>query len=96
MFQPLHSGYASPVLTNLSASGNGTVFYQKKVRCHNRQIHKQKILKGGIRKRNQAPYLVKWFRLFDKVIAKNKEWYINGRRIKGAFVLKNLDGNTLK
>lgn len=36
------------------ATSGGTVFYQKKVRCHNRQIHKQKILKGGIRKRNQA------------------------------------------
>ena len=42
------------------------VFYQKKVRCHNRQIHKNTILKGGIRKRNQTGYLVKGFRLFDK------------------------------
>ena len=78
------------------AVSDGTVFYQKKVRCHNRQIHKQKILKGGIRKRNQAPYLVKGFRLFDKVMAKGKEWYINGRRTKGSFVLKNLDGDKLE
>lgn len=78
------------------AVSDGVIFYQKKVRCHNRQIHKQKILKGGIRKRNQAPYLVKGFRLFDKVTAKGREWYINGRRLKGAFVLKNLDGNTLE
>ena len=40
----------------------GIVYYQKKVRCHNRQIHKNTFLKGGIRKRNQAPYLVKGFR----------------------------------
>jgi len=78
------------------AVSDGTVFYQKKVRCHNRQIHKQKILKGGVRKRNQAPYLVKGFRLFDKVTAKSREWYINGRRLKGSFVLKNLDGDTLE
>ena len=78
------------------AISNGIVFYQKKVRCHNRQIHKQKILKGSIRKRNQAPYLVKGFRLFDKVTAKGREWYINGRRLKGAFILKNLDGDTLE
>lgn len=44
----------------------GYYFYQKKVRCHNRQIHKNTILKRGYRKRNQAPYIVKGFRLFDK------------------------------
>ena len=49
------------------AKSNGEVFYQKKVRCHNRQIHKNTILKGGVRKRNQAEYEVKGFRLFDKV-----------------------------
>ena len=39
---------------------------------------------------------MKGFRLFDKVTAKGREWYINGRRLKGAFVLKNLDGDTLE
>lgn len=28
----------------------GYYFYQKKVRCHNRQIHKANILKGGYKK----------------------------------------------
>ena len=41
-----------------------TYFLQKKVRCHNRQIHKCTILKGGKRKRNQSKYSVKGFRLF--------------------------------
>ena len=41
---------------NPKAVSDGTVYYQKKVRCHNRQIHKNTILKNGIRKRNQAPY----------------------------------------
>lgn len=72
------------------------VYFQKKVRCHNRQIRKCKICKGGIRKRNQADYLVKGFRLFDKVKAKGYEWYIHGRRAKGAFVLKTLEGNKLE
>lgn len=65
------------------ATSNGMVFYQKKVRCHNRQIHKQKILKGGIRKRNQAPYLVKGFRLFEKVKYHGKQYFIFGRRSSG-------------
>ena len=68
------------------------VFYQKKVRCHNRQIHKNTILKGGIRKRNQAGYLVKGFRLFDKVAYKGREYFIFGRRQSGFFDLRNLSG----
>ena len=68
------------------------VFYQKKVRCHNRQIHKNTILKGGVRKRNQTGYLVKGFRLFDKVAYKGREYFIFGRRQSGFFDLRNLSG----
>jgi len=78
------------------AKSDNIVYYQKKVRCHNRQIHKFTIGKGAYRKRNQCPYKVKGFRLYDKVKAQNKEWYVHGRRLKGSFVLKTLDGNTLE
>ncbi len=81
---------------NPLAISDGTVYYQKKVRRHNRQIHKMSTLKGGIRKLNQAPIYVKGFRLFDAVKAKGKEWYILGRRLKGSFVLRNLQGDTLE
>lgn len=74
------------------ATSDGTVFYQKKVRCHNRKIHKQKILKGGIRKRNQAPYIVKGFRLFEKVKYHGKQYFIFGRRSSGFFDIRTLDG----
>lgn len=70
----------------------GCYYYQKKVRCHNRQIHKSKILKGGIRKRNQADYLVKNFRLFDKVQYIGHEYFIFGRRASGFFDIRTLDG----
>ena len=69
------------------------VFYQKKIRCHNRQIHKNTILKGSIRKRNQACYLVKGFRLFDKVSFEGKDYFIFGRRQSGFFDLRNLSGD---
>ena len=72
------------------------IFFFKKVRCHNRQIHKMTINKGGIRKMNQAPYIVKGFRLYDRVFAKDREWYIHSRRTKGSFVLKTLLGNLLE
>lgn len=80
---------------NPKAESDGVVYYQKKVRCHNRQIHKQKILKGGIRKRNQAEYLVKGFRLFDKVLWQNKECFVFGRRATGRMDLRLLDGTHL-
>lgn len=81
---------------NPGAVSNNVVYYQKKVRCHNRQIHKCTINKGGTRKLNQAPKYVKGFQLFDVVKAKGSEWYIYGRRQKGSFILKNLSGDTLE
>ena len=77
---------------NSTAASDGTVYYQKKVRCHNRQIHKSTINKGGYRKLNQAPYMVKGFRLFDKVLCKGKECFIFGRRSSGSFSVRQLDG----
>lgn len=67
-------------------------YLTKAVRHHNRQIHKTKFSKGGIRKRNQAPYLVKGFRLFDKVLYQNREYFIFGRRATGYFDIRTLDG----
>ena len=74
------------------AKPSGEVFYIKKIRCHNRQIHKCSILKGGIRKRNQAEYIVKGFRLFDKVLYKGQECFIFGRRATGRMDIRLLDG----
>lgn len=80
---------------NPKAISDGTVYYQKKVRCHNRQIHKITILKGGIRKRNQAPYDVMGFRLFDKVKWKGQNCFIFGRRSTGRMDLRLLDGTKI-
>lgn len=74
------------------AESDGTFFYQKKVRCHNRKTHKNSILKGGIRKRNQAEYKVKGFRLFDKVACQKNVYFIFGRRTSGFFDIRTLDG----
>ena len=80
---------------NPKAISDGTVYYQKKVRCHNRQIHKSTILKGGIRKRNQAPYDVMGFRLYDKVKWKGQNCYIFGRRSTGRMDLRLLNGTKI-
>ena len=80
---------------NPNAVSQGNVFYYKKVRCHNRQIHKHTILKGGYRKRNQASYEVKGFRLYDKVRWKGQECFIFGRRATGRMDIRRLDGTRL-
>jgi RRXRR protein/HNH endonuclease len=85
----------------LCITGNPTVnrmenyFHIKQVRKHNRQIHKANILKGGKKKLNQAPYLVKGFRLFDKVMFDDKECFVFGRRSTGYFDLRTLDGTKI-
>lgn len=70
----------------------GSVFYQKKVRCHNRQIHKSNTSKCGYRKRNQVEYKIKGFRLYDKVLYQGKEYFIFGRRTSGFFDIRTLSG----
>lgn len=77
---------------NPCAKPLGYYFYQKKVRRHNRQIHKSNILKGGRRKRNQTEYLVKGYRLFDKVSYSGNSYFIFGRRKSGFFDIRNLNG----
>lgn len=77
---------------NAASKPSSCWYYQVKVRCHNRQIHKAKILKGGKKKLNQAPYLVKGYRLFDKVKYDNQECFIFGRRLRGQFVIRKLNG----
>ena len=73
----------------------GYYYLQKKVRCHNRQIHKRTIAKGGYRKLNHAPFIIKGFRLFDKVKYKNIECFIFGRRARGYFDIRLLDGTKI-
>jgi len=58
----------------------GVVYFQKKVRRHNRKTHKSKFKKGEIRQRNQTEYLVEGFRRFDRVAYNGKSYFIFGRR----------------
>ena len=69
----------------------GYYYLQKKVRCHNRQLHRAAILKGGIRKKNQAPREVKGFRLYDRVEFNGTECFVFGRRTSRYFDVRRLD-----
>ena len=67
-------------------------FSIRQTRRHNRQVMKAKILKGGRLKRNQAPYLVLGFRLFDKVMLNGRQCFIFGRRLRGNFNVRTIYG----
>ena len=90
-----HISDAYVIAGNLKAVRASERFLRKKVRCHNRQIHKATINKGGIRKRNQTPYETKGFRLFDKVKFSRQECFIFGRRSSGSMDVRLLDGTKI-
>ena len=90
-----HHDDAFCIAGNMDANRLGCYFYQKQVRRHNRQIHKINILKGGRRKKNQAAYEVKGFRLFDKVRCEGQVGFIFGRRSTGYFDVRRLDGTRI-
>ena len=87
-----HHTDAFCIAGNFNAERLGEYFLQKQTRKHNRQLHKLTILKGGVRKRQQAPYEVKGFRLFDKVRYGSRETFIFGRRSSGYFDIRLLTG----
>lgn len=87
-----HINDAIMISKNYEAVAADTYYVSKAVRHHNRQLHKNTILKGGIRKRNQAPHVVKNFRLFDLVKYKNSYYYVFGRRSNGFMDIRTLDG----
>ena len=70
-------------------------YLYRKVRRHNRSIHKNKPSKGGLRKRNQSSYIVNGYRRFDKVKYKNIVCFITGKRSSGYFQLKTFDGTLI-
>ena len=76
---------------NLNIRPLNYYYQQKKVRNHNRSLHKSTILKGGTRKSNQAPKYVYGYQLFDKVLYNGIECYIFGRRSSGYFDLRLLN-----
>lgn len=87
-----HINDAVMISKNFEAVSDDTYYASKAVRHHNRQLHKNTILKGGVRRRNQAPHVVKGFRLFDLVRYENSYYYVFGRRKSGFMDIRTLDG----
>ena len=90
-----HSNDAFVISHNFNAVRSGVEYCYRKIRRHNRQIHKAKPGKGGVRKRNQSRYIVNGFRRFDKVMYNGIECFITGKRSSGYFQLKTFDGTVI-
>lgn len=77
------------------ARTDGTLYQRRKLRCHNRQIHRMTPMKKGIRRRSQSEYKIFGFRLYDKVKCKDQIGYITGKRTRGSFTIKTYNGQKL-
>lgn len=91
-----HISDAFVISKNFEAKRSGYYFKEKLVRRHNRQIHKIKILKGGKKKMNQAPFKVFGFRLFDKVEFQGNKYFIYARRLSGYFNIRDINSGNKK
>ncbi len=74
------------------AASSGEWYAIRKLRCHNRKIHKDTIPRGGIRRRNQTEKIIGGFGLWDIVLYEGILCYIHGRRSSGYFDIRKLDG----
>ena len=77
---------------NATAKSNGILWHVVARRSHNRKIHKDTILKNGVRKANQAARKVAGYGLGDKVRYAGQLCYIHGRRSSGYFDIRRPDG----
>ena len=80
---------------NPSAESDGHYWIIRKLRANNRQLHKASIIKGGIRKNNQAPRDVHGYRLMDSVVYADRPCFVNGRRLSGYFSISDISGKVL-
>jgi N6-L-threonylcarbamoyladenine synthase len=93
--QKTHYVDARCISKNAEAVSDGNVFYMRKVRCHNRQIHKMTTNKGNYRKLNQSPYILNGYRLFDKVIYNGKIGFVSARRRNGSYRVRDIFWNSI-
>ena len=87
-----HAIDALCIAGNPEAKRADSFIAQKAVRRNNRRLHKATVRRGGIRKKNKAPYEVFGFRLFDEVSYQGVSCFVMGRRLSGSFDIRKLDG----
>ena len=91
-----HTADAYCIAGNIKAKRLDYGYFRKQVRRHNRKLHRESPAKGGVRRNAQTGHMVRGFCLNDTVLAKGQQWFVRGRRQKGGFILKHLDGTKLE
>lgn len=91
-----HAADAYCIAGNIKAKRLNYEYLRKQVRRHNRKLHREVPAKGGVRRNAQTGHTVRGFCLNDTVLAKGQQWFVRGRRQKGGFILKHLDGTKLE
>lgn len=84
-----HCVDARCISNNPLAIPSEIVYFSTKLRCHNRKIYKDKILKNGVKKRNQCSNEVFGFRLNDIVMYENEYYVVQSRRTSGSFQIQH-------
>src|SRR5699024_12310403 len=87
-----HVSDAFVISKNFNAIRLGYYYKVRLVRRHNRQILKQKILKGGVKRLIHYPFEVFGFRLFDRVMFENSIYYNLGRCNISYLHISDIDG----
>ena len=90
-----HAVDAFCITGNMNAKRTDNFYKMKKVRRHNRKIHKAKLKRGGKRQNNQASFAVNNFRLFDKIRYMGVELFVYNRRTDGRVTVKEIDGTII-
>lgn len=90
-----HSADAFCISGNINAVRNSDIFLMRKVRSHDRVLHKSNLAKGGKRIRTRGERLVKGFKNFDCVSFGNDSGFITTRRAYGQFVVSDVLGKKI-
>ena len=86
-----HTSDAFVISKNFNAKQLPCYYKIRLTRRHNRQIHKFTIYKGGVKRNNQTPFETRGFMLFDRVLLDGKVMFVAARRLKGSFVVRDIN-----
>ena len=90
-----HQFDAYCIAGNISAMRMNVLCRMRKMRSHDRMIHKMNYAKGHVKIRTRQGYIIHGFRKYDFVEAKGKFGFITNRRLKGSFGVSDLEGKLL-
>ena len=90
-----HNNDAFCIAGNFNAARSNTFIMMRKVRSHDRVLHKTCFVKGGKKIKTRGNYIVHGFRNFDVVRTPNGNGFVTTRRKDGDFIVSNIEKNKI-